>query len=240
MMAIMLFSQFGQYSRNIQNRDKSSKNILNALSEYKESSLEYPDSIDVNYTKLSSTLKTNLTELISKSTGDEKKVYTIAQDYRSKFETAYTDWSESKIFDFNYLLKDAPFDSQLVIIDNYISETQNYQIFFTNRIPYLTNELKDLEYEGELAKGFMSGVLKKDSIQKPVFESFINVHISYGNSLKAIVTLFKQEHGKWNIENETIVFDRIESEQKYNTLLLEAIEHEEQIEHLNNELIKVM
>jgi len=247
MMAIMLFSQFGQYSRNIQEKDKSSKNILNALSEYKKSTIEHPDSIDVNYSKLSTTLEANLSELISKSTGDEKKVYIIAQDYRSKFQTAYMDWSdsyvelsESKIFDFNYLLENKPYDSQLNIINNYISETKNYQTFFENRIPFLTKELKVLKNDGEFARGFIGGVLKKDTLQKPVFETFINTHKSYGNNLKDILELFKKEHGKWKIENETLLFDRVESEQKYNTLLLEAIKQEEQIDSLNNELIKVM
>lgn len=71
-MTLMLFSQFGQYSRSIQENNKSSEEILSAISEYKESSIEYPDSIDVNYTKFSSSLKGNIANLISNSRGEEK------------------------------------------------------------------------------------------------------------------------------------------------------------------------
>jgi len=246
-MALMLFGQFGQFSRSIQDKNKSTQGILNAMSEYKESSLEHPDSIVDSYNKLSTTLNTNLSSLITNSSGDEKKVYIIAQGYLSRYETSYRKWNKafievnnSKTLDFAYLRENTAYDSQLVILDNYISETKNYNKFILNRIPLLKEELKDLTQDSELAKGFMSGVLKKNALQKPIFKSFINTHIAYGNNLKGLVSLFKQEHGKWEILNETLLFEREESAQKYNTLLLEAIKQEEQIDSINRELLKIM
>lgn len=247
MLAIMLFSQFGQYSSRVQENNKTSEDILNSLSEYKESSLEHPDSIDTNYTKFSSSLKGNITNLISNSKGDEKKLFIGLQGYFSKMDRIYKDWNEahgslenSKVLDFNYLRTSSDYDSQITIIDNYILKSQNYKSFFLNRKSILKEELKYLNSAS--VKKYMTNFLKKDSIQRAVFEPYINAHIGYGKNINAILSLLKKEDSTWEYDakEETILFDYTSQEKEFNTLILEVVKYEEKVNLLNAELYKTM
>lgn len=246
-MTLMLFSQFGQFSRNIQENNKSSEDILNALSEYKESSLEHPDSIDTNYTKFSSSLKGNITNLISNSKGEEKKLFIGLQVYFSKMDLIYKDWNDanntlenSKVLDFNYLRTSSDYDSQIAIIDNYILKSQNYKAFFLNRKSILKEELKGLNSTS--VKKYMTNFLKKDSIQRAVFEPYINAHIGYGESINAILNLLKKEDSTWEYDpkEETILFDYTSQEKEFNDHILEVVKYEEKVNLLNTELYKTM
>lgn len=246
-MTLMLFSQIGQFSRRIQENNKTADAILNAMSEYKETSLEHPDSINVNYTKFSSSLNGNITKLFSNSRGEEKKFYLGLQRYFVVMDIVYKEFSDanikldnSKVFDFNYLKTSSDYDGQIAIIDNYILKSQNYKSFFLNRKNILTKELNDIN--STATQNYMANFIHKDSIQKVVFEPYINAHIDYGNNLHAILNLLKEEHNNWeyNIKDDTLIFEFNRLEKEYNTIISSAIINEEKINSLNEELYKTL
>ena len=86
----------------------------------------------------------------------------------------------------------------------------------------------------------MRGLIKKDSLQKPIFVPYINAHIEYGQGIKEIVELLEKEEGKWNYENDILTFENSESQITYEKTLDKAIINEQVVDELSDKLIEIM
>ena len=246
-ICLMLFGQCSEFSRNIQTKENSSEDILTARDEFKSNTRGNPDSITTNYNKYSETVDKSMEELIASSAGDERQVYLIIQEYLSKMNTVYSNWSKANdkvlapdVFDFELINTTEECDRQIKIIDDYILESSNYHDFFLNRTPYLTEELKVVGLNSKRAKRFMKSLREKDSLQMPVFKPYIKAHIEFGKGLNKILKLAKQNIGKWKIEDGYLLFEAAEVQSKYDEYLNNVVEHEETVNTFYDKLLDVM
>jgi len=246
-ICLMLFGQFGEFSRNIQTKENSSESILTARDEFINNTKGNPDSITSNYNKYSETVDKSMEDLIASSTGDERQVYLIIQKYLAKMNTVYSKWNDANdkvlspdVFDFELIKNTEECDRQIEIIDDYILTSSNYHDFFLNRIPYLTEELKVVGLNSKYAKRFMKTLREKDSLQMPVFKPYIKAHIKFGKGLNQILKLAKQNIGKWKVEDNYLSFENTEIQTKYDDYLDNVIKHEETVDAFYDKLLDVM
>ncbi|MEJ6791600.1 MAG: hypothetical protein QNK89_02375 [Lacinutrix sp.] len=102
------------------------------------------------------------------------------------------------------------------------------------------DKTKNIDKNNNAYKGFIKGLTTKDAIQTPVFITYIDAHINYGENINGILELLETDNGNWEYDGESIIFNSLNSENKYNTLFNNAIENEYIINKLTKELVEIM
>lgn len=243
-MFLVSISKFGQITKE---RQKPIDNLQKAVTEYKESALANPDSIELNYTALSTDVKQSIEDLLKTSIGEERKVYLALKEFFNKADSTNIEWnqaynafSEPRILDFSRLNNKKEFEFQKQVIQKYINQSENFKSFVENRVDYLKNKTKNIDRDNKAYKGFIRGFTKKDLLQKPIFIPYINAHIEYGQGIKEIVELLEKQQGKWSYEDEFLIFENSETQITYEKLLNNAISNEEIVNELFDKLVEIM
>lgn len=248
-LTLMLLGSISEFGQILKDRQQPIDNLQKAVSEYKESTLTNPDSIDSNYAELSINVKKSIDDLIKSSVGDERKIWLALKDFFKKSDSTNIEWNNAynafadpRILDFNRLNNSKEFKFQKQIIQEYINQSNNIKSFVENRVDHLKEQTKKIDKGNKVYKGFIKGFTKKDSIQKPIFFPYINAHIAYGQEIKQIVELLEEEQGKWNYDSkiETLLFENLEAQTTYEKILNNAISNEEIVNELSDKLVEIM
>ena len=248
-LTLMLLGSISEFGQITKDRQKPIDDLQKAVSEYKENTLANPDSTDLNYNELSKNVKSSIDGLIKNSVGEERKVWLALKDFFRKsdstnieWNTAYNSFAEPRILDFNRLDNAEEFRFQKEIIQEYINQSKHFKSFVENRVDYLKEQTSGIDKSNKAYKGFIKGLNKKDSIQKPIFIPYINAHIEYGKGIKKIIELLESELGQWNYDNETetLIFENSEAETTYDEILNDAISNEEIVNELSDKLVEIM
>jgi hypothetical protein len=246
-LSLMLLSSISQFGRTAKERQKPIDTIQKAITDYKENTLANPDSTDLNYAALSSDIKRSIDDLVKTSIGEERKLYVVVKEFFKKSDSTSLEWNkaynafnEPRILDFNQLNNQEEYEFQKSVIQTYIDQSQNFKYFIENRIDYMKNHSKNIDKSHTAYIGFMKGMVKKDSVQTPIFLPYINGHIAYGEGIKEIVEILEKESGKWEYENETLIFENSESQILYETILNKAFGNEELVNELSDKLIEIL
>lgn len=248
-LTLMLFGSISEFGQIAEDRQKPIDDLQKAVSEYKESTLSNLDSTDSNYNQLSANVKSSIDDLIKSSVGEERKVWLAFKDFFRKSDSTNVEWNNAynafadpRILDFNRLNNSKEFEFQKQTIQEYINQSSNFKSFVENRVDYLKEQTNKIDKSNKAYKGFIRGLTKKDSIQKPIFIPYINAHIEYGQGIKKIIELIENEQGKWNYDNETetLIFENSEAQTTYEKILNDAILNEEVVNELSYKLVEIM
>jgi len=246
-LSIILLGQFSNFTQELTQKQKPINDLKEAISTYKESNKVNPDSADINYAKYSGKIKTGVNELIKTSSGTEKKIFIVLNEFLIKTDSLNINWYKSyndienpRILDFKLLNNEKEFDYQIGVIENYTKNSKNFKAFFLNRITHLDNKLKKFNKNNKAVKGVIRGIKRKDSLQRPIFIPYINAHIAYGENLTELLRILKKENGKWEYKNDEILLDSETSQRKCDSILINASEKEELVNELYDKLIDVM
>ena len=248
-LTLMLLGSISEFGQIAKDRQKPIDDLQKAVSEYKESTLANPDSTDSNYNELSNNVKNSIDDLLKTSVGEERKVWLTLKDFFRKSDSTNIEWNNAynafadpRILDFNLLNNSKEFAFQKQTTQEYINQSNHFKSFVENRVDYLKEQTKRIDKSNKSYKGFIKGLTKKDSIQKPIFMPYINAHIEYGQGIKKIIELLENEQGKWSYDNEmeTLMFENSESQTTYEKILNDAISNEEIVNELSDKLVEIM
>lgn len=246
LMFLGTISEFGQIAKD---RQKPIDDLQKAVFEYKESTLANPDSTDSNYNELSANIKSSIDDLIKNSVGEERKVWLALKGFFKKSDStnkewnrAYNSFAEPRILDFNRLNNTKEFEFQKQTVQEYINQSKHFKSFVETRVDYLKEKTNRIDKSNKAYIGFIKGLTKKDSIQKPIFIPYINGHIEYGLGIKKIIELLENEQGKWNYDDETdtLIFENSEIQTTYDKILNYAISNEKIVNELSDKLVEIM
>lgn len=246
-LTIVILGGIGSYFKKAKERQKPLNDIQKALVEFKEDIQRNPNSADSIHFELLADFKKTIDEQIKTSVGDEKRVWLVMKDYFEKLERIEVQWNNSfdammasEILDFSLLYNTAEYDSQLQVISDYIEKSTDYKDFVQNSLIHIENKINNLNESNKAAVNFMKGFKEGYSNQQPIFHSYINANIAYGQNLTGIIELLKRENGKWKLENDTIVFEYKSSQILFEYLLNNAIVNEKMINELSDKFINAM
>lgn len=248
-LALLFFGSISELGQISKDRKKPIDDLKKAISQYKENTLTNPDSTDSNYNKLSRNIKNSIDDLIKNSVGEERKVWLALRRFFKKSDStnlawnnAYNAFAEPRILNYSKLNSAKEFEFQKRTIQEYITQSRNLKYFVENRVEYLKEQTKRIDKSNKSYKGFVRGLTKKDSIQKPIFKPYINAHIEYGKCLNKIIEHLENEQGKWSYDSkiEALIFDDSVAQNIYNNILNDAILNEGIVNELTEKLVEIM
>lgn len=221
---VLFFMTLGMIIEMVQlSRDKS--NGLNAIS---TSVSELKDEINATGARVSAIAKYTanvddaLTNMIALSTGNEQKVYVKLREFNQTNIGVLLDWQRSydsvmepRILNYEVLKAPSEFEYQISVLEHYKAKSNNYLNHFEKRKPLLVTLFKDIPQENQTLKGIMREVNKQDSIQSPNFYPWIKSHLSYSENLIRLLNLLEKNNMNWTYENEKLIFNNTELENRY-------------------------
>lgn len=245
-LALMCFGMIKEIGAISKEKTDTLAMMSRSISEYKNK-INNEDATISAYQDYSNNIDEGLTKMVRNSTGNEQEVYKNLQKFKLINDSVMINWQKSfdsvmepRILDYSVLNNKTEFKYQIEVLKQYQKQSELYESHFEKRKPLLESLNKNIPEDNLTLKGLMKGVNDKYSIQKPIFESFINSHIDYSNNLIEIVEFLQNNEGKWDYKNEELIFTSIELEEKYLSLINKIIEDENQINKLTDELIEVM
>ncbi|MDO5978686.1 hypothetical protein [Flavivirga spongiicola] len=245
-LVLMCFGMIKELGAISKEKTDSVEAITKSVSEYKDKINNEEDGIDA-YQKHMANVDDGISKMIRNSTGNEQEVYRNLQKFTSINSAVMMDWQKSvdsiaqeRILDYSLLNNQPEFKYQIGVLKYYKNQSELYKNHFENRKSILADLNKNIPKENLTLKGVMTGINKKDSTQKPIFEPFIKSHIDYSNDLLEIVEFLQDNQGKWEYKNDELTFSTVELEEKYSTLINKIAEDENQINELTDKLIEVM
>lgn len=245
-LVLMCFGMVKELGAISKERTDSVDAITKSVSEYKNRINNEEDGIDA-YQEHMANVDEGISKMIRNSTGNEQEVYKNLQKFTVINSSVMLDWqmsvdsvAQERILDYSLLNNQAEFDYQVGVLKHYKNLSESYKNHFENRKSILADLNKNIPKENLTLKGVMTGINKKDSVQKPIFEPFIKSHIDYSNDLLEIVKFLQNNQGKWEYKNDELIFSTVELEEKYSTLINKIAEDENQINELTDKLIEVM
>tara|TARA_R110000850_G_scaffold277068_1_gene422090 strand:+ start:2397 stop:3365 length:969 start_codon:yes stop_codon:yes gene_type:complete len=246
-LTLMLLGSLSEFGQIAQDRKKPIDDLQRAISDYKENTLANPDSTDANYAALSQNVNNSIEAMIKNSHGEERKIYVALKGFLVKSDSVNMEWNRAhgafiqpRILDFTLMNNTTEYEFQKEVIQDYINQSNTYKAFVENRVDNFKEQTRHIDRSSQAYKGFMKGLTKKDSIQKPIFMPYILAHIEYGEDTKRIVEILEKEDGKWRYEDDAIVFENYSSQVTYEALLDNAIRNEDIINELVDKLVEVM
>ncbi|WP_378172651.1 hypothetical protein [Aquimarina sp. SS2-1] len=245
-LTLMCFGMIKEIGSMSKEQSESVDSITKSVEEYKERINNEEDGLTA-YREHISNVDNGISKMIKNSTGNEQEVYINLQKFSNLNSSVMINWQKAydsvlapRILDYSVLNNQEEFEYQIGVLKYYRKQSESYKSHFENRKSLIIDLNKNIPENNQTLIGVMRGINKKDSIQKPVFKPFINSHISYGNNLIKIVEFLNLNSGKWEYENEELIFENSELETKYSELINKITENENQVNRWTDELIKVM
>ena len=242
-MCLGIMTEIGNISRE---RSQSVEAITNSISEYKEKLTNEEDGISA-YREHSANVDNGLSKIIANSTGNDQKVYKnlqkftyINNDVMIKWQKAFDSVSATRILDYSVLNNQAEFKYQIDVLEHYRKQSQLYRDHFSKRKSIIVSLNDNIPQSNLTLKGVIKGINNKDSIQKPIFKPFIQSHINYSENLIAMVNFLQTNNEKWSYDDDEIIFDNTELENRYSEIIDLIIEDENQINELTDRLVEVI
>ncbi|WP_027391819.1 hypothetical protein [Aquimarina latercula] len=243
LMCFGIIKELGAISKE---KTDSLEAITKSVSEYKGKINDEEDGIDA-YQEHMANVDDGISKMIRNSTGNEQEVYKNLQKFTSLNSSVMIDWQKSvdsvaqeRILDYSLLNNQEEFDYQVGVLEHYKNQSESYKNHFENRKSILIELNKNIPKGNLTLKGVMTGINKKDSIQKPIFEPFIKSHIDYSSDLSDIIKFLQDNQGKWEYKNDELIFSTVELEETYSNLINKIAEDENRINELTDKLIEVM
>jgi len=245
-LALLCFGMVKEIGAISNDKTQSVNEINKSASEFKEKINNEEDAISA-FEEHSNNVDEGIAKMIRTSTGNEQKVYQNLQKFTSINSSVMIDWQkaydsvmEPRILNYSLLNNQKEFDYQIDVLENYIEQSEEYKNYFENRKSLIEDLNKDIPTGNQTLIGIMKGIDNKDSIQKPIFRPFIDSHINYGNNLTEIIKFLNVNSGKWEYQNDELIFENSELEKKYSEIIQKIAENENQINKLGEKLIEVM
>ncbi len=231
-------------------RDPINK-MSKAVSDYKNSvsNVENISEIDSSYRVMSSDVHDAVDKMIEESTGEDKVVYKtfkhflrITNNINLEWTNAVDQFSNERILDLTQFDDKSEYEYQKKIVKRYIDKSNVYKNFMENRIEIFESEAIHIDKNNEVYRGMLRGMVRKDSLQRPIVLPFIQYHILYGEEMYSLLELLEVEHDNWsyNIEDSTVVFQDSVSQEKYDYLLFDLYNYESTLISLSDSVMKVM
>lgn len=246
-LTLLVISQFNMILLESSKKRETFDNIKSSLDEYKSEAIEESDTSYQAYNKFRNSMEENIDDLIKQTTSsDEKKVLLVLKKFINSSDTINNKWlnshheiSKESFFDFTILNDKEELENQIMIVNRYINISKEYKSFFNVRLINLENEIKNLEINNDFVKGVLKGIRKKDALQRPIFNPYIECHIKYGEKMKE--TLYLLRSNKWSPSEEEIVsFKNPNIQIEFKEIIDKLTELEYQVNDLQVKLIEVM
>ncbi|MFS4469050.1 hypothetical protein [Maribacter sp. 2210JD10-5] len=245
-LALLCFGMIKEIGVISQEKSDSINEITKSVSEYKEKINNDGDAVSA-YQEHSANFNEEISKMIRNSSGNEQKVYQNLQRFNSvnssvmiAWQKAYDSVMEPRILDYSVLNNQKEFEYQIGVLQYYQEQSELYKSHFQNRKSLIEDLNKNIPKENQTLKGVMKGINKKDSVQKPIFRPFIDSHINYSNHLIEIVEFLNANNGKWEYQNDELIFDNSALEKEYSELIQKIVEDENQINEWTDKMIEVM
>lgn len=246
-LTLMVIGSISEFGNIISDRQKPVDDIEKAVADFKGNSSVNPDSTDIYYRTYSNEINSAMDALLKSSVGEERKVFTELKNYLDKVDSVSIVWSEAhiafaepRIMDFTILDNTQEYDFQKKVIQNYIDSSEDYKEFVENRVAYLTSHTKHVNRNSDVYKGFIKGITKKDSLQQPIFIPYIRAHANYGKDMLGIINLLEKENGNWHFDDDEIIIQNPESQERFDSLVNSALYHEKIVNELSVKLVDIM
>ena len=220
--------------------------ITKSVTEYKEK-INNEEDVIAAYQEHIANVNDGISKMIKNSTGNEQEVYKNLKKFTSinssvtiAWQKAYDSVLAPRILDYSVLNNKEEFEHQINVLKHYQKQSELYKNHFENRKSLIVDLNKNIPKNNQTLKGVMNGINEKDSIQKPIFKPFINFHIDYSSNLIEMINFLSFNRGKWEYENEELIFDNSELETKYLDIINKIVEDENQINEWTDKLIEVL
>ncbi|MGS2738739.1 hypothetical protein [Sinomicrobium sp. M5D2P17] len=245
-LVLMCFGMIKEIGAIRKEKTESMNNITKSLSDFKEKISNEEDAISA-YEEFSSNVDESLSKLIQNSSGNEQEVYrklqkfvTLNKEKMINWEKSYDSVMNPRILDYAVLNTPEEHRYQIAVIEHYRNQSELYKHFFNNRKSLVTELFKNIPKDNQTLKGVVKGINTKDSIQRPVFIPLMDTHISYSQNLIDLLALLKEYDGKWEYQNDELIFENEKMEQRYLAIIQKVAENEDQINELTDKLIEMM
>lgn len=246
-LTIVAISQFNLFIQKNNKEREIYSNIKSSIKDYKTEIVDEPDTSHNAYNKMYNSIDDNIDDLIkSTSSNDEKRVFLVLKKFLSSSDKFNTKWlnahkeiSKETFFDFSVLKDKDELENQIFSVNSYINASKEYKSFFRTRLTTLDTDIRNLEINNDFIKGVLKEIRKKDALQKPIFNPYIDSHIEYGEKIKEALYILKKN--KWSYSKEGIInFKNINVEIEFNEILDEITEIEFKVNEWQAKLIETM
>ncbi|MHC4742686.1 MAG: hypothetical protein ACYS8Z_12280 [Planctomycetota bacterium] len=165
-----------------------------------------------------------LDDLAKNSTGDEKRFYTIMAEYIKDGVAKQQAWHQAidalgnaQILEFSRVRSRPQIARQKQVVEQFIEQTNIHREYISGGVERLAERLRPLGPDSQWTRGAIDGVREQRTRQLSVWEPLLDCYIKYAESLKGVLNILDEEHGKWNVGHSGPI---LENELKHDTLLL--------------------
>lgn len=248
-LTIMVVGQISGLLNRVAKESKQQASLDNLSSAKEQMKIDFKEADDTEsyndaYDEFASSVKDELRQMSESTAGSERRFYELMEEFVAESEDFANSWSDSyfaiqdpRILDYSVLVNLEEFEYQRGVFRHYISLTHEYSDFISRMVPRLKNKLAELGPNSGLAKGAIEGAEENYIKQKPIFEKLMETHLSYGNNLMELVDFLESNLDKWSYQDDEILFSDDELIETFNQILNRAIEDEESINVLADQLV---
>lgn len=245
-LALLCFGMVKELGALNKEKSDSVNDLLKSASDYREKLGTENDDISA-YEEHTSNVDQELSKMIRNSTGNEQKVYINLQKFANinsgvmiSWQKAYDSVMNPRILDYSVLNQQQEIDYQINVLKHYQEQSNQYKSHAANMIDLFQNMNKDIPSDNKTLQGVMNGLIKKDSLQKPILNPLLDNHIDYSRHLIEMIEFLKANLGKWEYTNQEILFSNSQLEEKYTEIINKIAADEGQINELSDKLLEVI
>jgi len=244
-LVLIFMGMLGELGTISKENEEIVNEITNSAAEYREKLNSEEDPISA-LQEHSSNLDAGLAKMIKNSTGNEQEVFKNLQKFNRinssvilKWQKSFDSILEPRILDYSVLDNQTEVIYQIGVLEYYKKQSEEYKDHFENRKSLIDDLNRGIPDTNRALQGIKIGINKKDSVQKPIFKLFINSHINYSQHLIEIVKFLDVNMGKWVYQNDELIFDNYNLEEKYSEIIQKVSEDEIQINELSDKLFEL-
>ncbi|WP_130735461.1 hypothetical protein [Flavobacterium sp. J27] len=247
LIIIILIGQINQIR--VQNSNKRSNldttEIKEALHEYKNNVKNDSINSDEALHSFATTFEKNIDKFIENTEGEERALFVGLKEFLQESLTEANLWNAAfykidneAFFNFDSIQKSNKIENRLQIAEEYVKASERYKDFFKKRLSKLNAIIKDkdIDRNNSKAKGIIDGVKKKVKKQSILFIPYIDSHIEYGNEMKGIFQLIKENKWKPNDVN-FVIFSNPKIQIEFDAKINKMVEIEEKVNLLHEKLV---
>ncbi len=153
------------------------------------------------------------------------------------WNVAFSAVQSDEVFNFATMKSDAGYSRQIALLDEYRTETKNYQdMDFMGMMKQYLEPLGD----SELVKKAMEGAQLKYKQQSTILKPLLATHIRYADIMQQIITMLHENPEEWSFRNDELSFSNDKLERRYDAMITVLIQEEDKINTLSEKLIEGM